>query len=51
GWREDLSGATAVADLPRAARQYVECIARHSGVPVTYVGVGPDRDQYVRFAA
>jgi adenylosuccinate synthase len=51
GWQEDLSKATSVADLPKAARAYVEAIAAHTGVPVGYVGVGPGREQYVRFAA
>ena len=51
GWQEDISGATSVDDLPRAARDYVEAIVEHTRVPVTFVGVGPDREQYVRFAA
>jgi len=51
GWREDLSGARTAADLPRAARTYLEAIAEYTGVPVTYAGVGPGREQYVRFAA
>jgi adenylosuccinate synthase len=51
GWQEDLAGATTVEDLPDAARRYVELIARLAGVPVTYVGVGPGREQYVSFAA
>ena len=50
GWRDDLSGATTLEDLPRAARDYVECIESHAGVPVSYVGVGPGREQYVRFS-
>jgi adenylosuccinate synthase len=51
GWGSDLAGATTVADLPEAARQYVELVAEQSGVPVTFVGVGPGREQYVSFAA
>jgi len=51
GWEEDLSAVTSVAHLPKAARAYVEAIAALSGVPVGYVGVGPGREQYVRFAA
>jgi adenylosuccinate synthase len=51
GWQEDLSSATSTADLPREARDYVECIAQHTGVPVSFVGVGPGREQYVRYAA
>ena len=51
GWQEDLSRAKSVTDLPQAARDYVACIVEHSGIPVSYVGVGPGREQYVRFAA
>jgi adenylosuccinate synthase len=51
GWQSDLSVVTNVEDLPAGARAYVDLIAEHAGVPVTYVGVGPDRDQYVRIAA
>jgi adenylosuccinate synthase len=51
GWQSDLSAVTDVADLPDQARAYVERIAEHAGVPVTYVGVGPERDQYVKIAA
>jgi adenylosuccinate synthase len=51
GWRADLSGATTVGDLPREARDYLALIAEHARVPVTYAGVGPGREQYVRLAA
>jgi adenylosuccinate synthase len=51
GWRQDLSGATELADLPAAARDYVAFIEGQVGVPVRFVCVGPGRDQYVRFAA
>jgi adenylosuccinate synthase len=51
GWRTDISGATSVSDLPTEARDYLDLIADHAGVPVSYAGVGPGRDQYVRFAA
>jgi adenylosuccinate synthase len=51
GWQENITGATSVEELPRAARDFVEAIMEHTGVPVTFVGVGPDREQYVRFAA
>jgi adenylosuccinate synthase len=48
GWRSDLSGARTVSDLPEAARAYLEVIAEYPGVPVSYAGVGPGREQYVR---
>ncbi len=51
GWRADLSGATALDDLPGAARDYVAFLAEQIGVPIKVVGVGPGREQFVRFAA
>ncbi|MGH9069053.1 MAG: adenylosuccinate synthase [Acidimicrobiales bacterium] len=51
GWRTDISGATSLDELPGAARDYVAFLAEQAGVPVNFVGVGPGRDQYVRFAA
>ncbi len=51
GWQCDLSGATTLADLPGAARDYVGFLSDLAGVPVAFVGVGPGREQYVRFAA
>ncbi len=51
GWKTDLSGATEIADLPQRARDYVGFLADQIGVPVRLVGVGPGREQFVRFAA
>ncbi|MGO9878182.1 MAG: adenylosuccinate synthase [Acidimicrobiales bacterium] len=48
GWRADLSGARTVSDLPPSARAYLDAVAEYTGVPVTYAGVGPGREQYVR---
>jgi adenylosuccinate synthase len=50
GWRADLSGARTVSDLPEAARAYLDVVADYTGAPVTYAGVGPGREQYVRLA-
>jgi adenylosuccinate synthase len=51
GWRQDLSSATELKDLPLGARRYVEFLADQIGVPIKLVGVGPGREQFVRFAA
>ena len=51
GWQTDLSGATSLQDLPPAARDYVDFLADQIGVPIKLVGVGPGREQFVRFAA
>lgn len=51
GWKCDLSGARKAADLPHAARAYLDAVTEYTGVPVTYVGVGPGREQYVDLSA
>jgi len=50
GWRTDLTDVTSLDDLPDPARDYVAFLADQCGVPVTLVGVGPGRDQFVRLA-
>jgi len=47
GWREDLGECRSLADLPDGAREYVQFVSEHVGVPVALVGVGPGRDQVV----
>jgi adenylosuccinate synthase len=51
GWLTDLSQVTSAADMPRAARDYVALLTEQIGVPVRMVGVGPEREQFVSFAA
>jgi adenylosuccinate synthase len=48
GWQTDCSSATAIEELPSAARDYVLFLAERAGVPVSYIGVGPGRLQTVR---
>lgn len=48
GWSEDISGMHRYQDLPAAARRYVEFIKESTSVPVTLIGVGPDRKQTIR---
>eukprot|EP00914_Ancora_sagittata_P028749 GHVO01056760.1.p1 GENE.GHVO01056760.1~~GHVO01056760.1.p1 ORF type:complete len:446 (+),score=94.08 GHVO01056760.1:191-1339(+) len=43
GWTKDIRGVTAFADLPQQAQAYVQAIERHTGVPVRWIGTGPDR--------
>jgi adenylosuccinate synthase len=50
GWKTDITHATELDDLPQAARDYVAFLAEQIGVPVRLVGVGPGREQFVRFA-
>ena len=51
GWLTDLSQVTSAADMPRPARDYVGLLTEQIGVPVRMVGVGPEREQFVSFAA
>jgi len=43
GWQTDITGVRSLADLPKAARAYVERVEQLGGAPVTIVSVGPDR--------
>jgi adenylosuccinate synthase len=45
GWGEPLDDCTSVADLPAAARAYVELVERALGVGVDLVGTGAAREQ------
>jgi adenylosuccinate synthase len=47
GWREDISTARAIEDLPKAARRFIETVEEMVGVPVSWASVGPARDQVV----
>jgi adenylosuccinate synthase len=50
GWKVDTTGATELADLPPEAQDYVRFLSVTTGVPIKLVGVGPGREQFVRFA-
>jgi len=49
GWGTDLSAVTERHQLPAEAVAYLEFLEAQVGVPVTFVGTGPGRDQYVHF--
>jgi adenylosuccinate synthase len=47
GWEQPTGGARRLADLPAAARKYLDRLEALSGVPVRYVSVGTRRDQII----
>ena len=49
GWLTDLTAVREVDKLPAEARTYVSALQDQIGVPVSFVGTGPERDQYVQF--
>jgi adenylosuccinate synthase len=50
GWRTDLTAATERHHLPAAALEYVAFLESQVGVPISLVGVGPGREQFLHFA-
>lgn len=47
GWKCDITGVRKYEDLPKAARDYIEFIEKRVGCPITYVSVGPGRDELI----
>lgn len=47
GWQSDISAARTPADLPAEARAYVEFLEEHVRCPISLVGTGPGREQFV----
>jgi adenylosuccinate synthase len=45
GWQEPLDGIEEVAELPDAARQYVQFVERELSVEVCLIGTGADRER------
>jgi adenylosuccinate synthase len=45
GWKEDLTTAKSLKDLPRAAQDYIQFIGASVAVPIDVVSIGPGRDQ------
>jgi adenylosuccinate synthase len=50
GWQEDIMSVTRLQDLPLNARKYVDFLAAEVGVPVSYISVGPGREQFIPVA-
>ena len=47
GWQTDIQVARSWLDLPAAAREYVSYISKITNLPVSYISVGPERNQIV----
>jgi len=51
GWKTDLTGATERHHLPAEALAYVAFLEQQVGVPISLVGVGPGREQFLHFGS
>ncbi len=47
GWKKSTAGARKMADLPPAARKYLDRMRELAATPITYVSVGTNRDQII----
>lgn len=47
GWKQNISNARTFEELPENAQRYVNRMAQVMGVPVTYIGVGPRREETI----
>jgi adenylosuccinate synthase len=48
GWNKDLSGLTSWKDVPIEAKRYIHFIAKILHTPISYVSIGPKRNQILR---
>jgi len=47
GWKRELRGCRSESDLPKQVLTLLSLVEQHTGVPVSVVGVGPERDDVV----
>lgn len=48
GWNADLTAIRDFKSLPAAAKAYIEYIEKYTGVRVSIISVGPERDQILK---
>lgn len=46
-WKGDVSQARSWNDLPEGARKFISFLEAEIGIPITMIGVGPDREQLI----
>ena len=44
GWQQDLTGISALSELPAPAQAFVQRVESYLGVPITIVSTGPERE-------
>jgi len=47
GWKQDISKIKSFDALPDELKQYIKYVEKETGVPVSIVSVGPDRDETI----
>lgn len=47
GWKSDTSNCKTYEELPQAAKTYCEFISEYTGIPYSFISIGPDREQTI----
>lgn len=45
GWKEDITNCESYSELPEATKEYLAFIAKHAGIKIQIISVGPKRKQ------
>ena len=48
GWQGDISSCRKLEELPKEAIDYIKYIEKAVDCKISYVSVGPDREQYIK---
>ena len=51
GWKDDITATRNKENLPTPLRNYISALEAYLGVPMTYLSVGPDREQILEMQA
>lgn len=46
-WQEDISKVREFKNLPKAAKNYIRTIEKYINIPITFIGVGPKREEAI----
>jgi adenylosuccinate synthase len=47
GWQEEITTKRDYNELPSALRKYINFIEKQTGIPITMISVGPDREETI----
>lgn len=48
GWQEPTSHCRSYQELPKNAKKYIEAIEKFTGVPISFLSVGPERESTIK---
>lgn len=48
GWNCDISNCRTFDELPENAKKYINMIEKEMGFPITYISIGPGREEYLK---